>query len=499
MQLIHLWHQVLLGGALPQHTSRILGKPVPHQSPPMSASPHKVGGIACLRRPISPTRNLCHPLRDYAHNHDPRPQYLRYLTRSTIHHPRSTTTIIEFADPRPQGHKHPGRLPWPWSLQKPAEHLKARLPLWNPRFPEKFSSDTGFHPSIFPSFPPPPRHTLAQNSGKYDYYFHTCKSLFHCLISTGFVHILRGRKPPLLVRALIDSEGPQQVLEAICNNSMYLHRFAIICNDWYWLTFLQSFALPAICCFSMLHKWVICEMNVQYANEGIICDTDVWNAVIDGVVAVECPHMGSCLYPERRVSHRPFRVYITPCKKTSPWKKRTYHTSLTFSIGIPGFGLVGWHPLLQLSPPCSHPCVCCQSFDWILTKCNVQAAASAADLQNLDRSPGTGIHKRMKIIWKWDDQEYDKNIFFGPGSESRAQKCDKNMKTILIKFENHANLANHIAFIFFSYYFDIIYTFWGPEPEPRPQSGGGPGPAWAPYRRFGAQAQVPGQNVKIIW
>ena len=33
-------------------------------------------------------------------------------------------------------------------------------------------------------------------------------------------------------------------------------------------------------------------------------------------------------------------------------------------------------------------------------------------------------------------------------------------------------LRNHIMFICFSYYFHIIFTFWGPGPGPGPQSGG---------------------------
>ena len=48
----------------------------------------------------------------------------------------------------------------------------------------------------------------------------------------------------------------------------------------------------------------------------------------------------------------------------------------------------------------------------------------------------------------------------GSGSGSRGQKCDKNMKIIWIKCENNVNLANHIIFIFFSYYFHIIFTFY---------------------------------------
>ena len=61
----------------------------------------------------------------------------------------------------------------------------------------------------------------------------------------------------------------------------------------------------------------------------------------------------------------------------------------------------------------------------------------------------------------------------GPGSGSWTQKCDKNMKMILIKCENNVKLCNHIIFIFcitFLYYFHI----W--EPRTRAQ---------APKRRQG--------------
>ena len=86
-----------------------------------------------------------------------------------------------------------------------------------------------------------------------------------------------------------------------------------------------------------------------------------------------------------------------------------------------------------------------------------------------------------------------------PGSGSRATKCDKNMKIILIKCENHVKVGNHIIIICCSYYFHIIFTFWGPEPGPRPKSGGkGPGPGPA-RRRFGARAPECENSMKMIW
>ena len=41
------------------------------------------------------------------------------------------------------------------------------------------------------------------------------------------------------------------------------------------------------------------------------------------------------------------------------------------------------------------------------------------------------------------------------------------------KCENHVSLANHIIFTFVSYYFHMIFTFWGPGAAAR-----GPGRAW---------------------
>ena len=67
----------------------------------------------------------------------------------------------------------------------------------------------------------------------------------------------------------------------------------------------------------------------------------------------------------------------------------------------------------------------------------------------------------------------------GPGSGSRAQKCDTNMKIIWIKCENNVNLANHIIFTFFHIIFISFSHFGARNP--------GPGPGTGP------------QNVKIIW
>ena len=60
------------------------------------------------------------------------------------------------------------------------------------------------------------------------------------------------------------------------------------------------------------------------------------------------------------------------------------------------------------------------------------------------------------------------------------------------KYEKNVKLRNHIIFTCVSYYFHIIFAFWGPGPGPGPQSGGtGPGPGLA-RRRFGAWARVLG-------
>ena len=57
----------------------------------------------------------------------------------------------------------------------------------------------------------------------------------------------------------------------------------------------------------------------------------------------------------------------------------------------------------------------------------------------------------------------------GSGSGPRAQKCDKHMKIKWIKCGNDVNLANHIIFTFFSYYFHIFITCLGSGPRSGPQ------------------------------
>ena len=93
------------------------------------------------------------------------------------------------------------------------------------------------------------------------------------------------------------------------------------------------------------------------------------------------------------------------------------------------------------------------------------------------------------------DQEYDKNMTFGAWiwvpSRKLRYKYENNMKTC----ENNVEIEKSHYVQMFSYYFDIIFTFWSPGPGPGPQSGGtGPGPGLA-RRRFGAWARVPGPKM----
>jgi hypothetical protein len=48
----------------------------------------------------------------------------------------------------------------------------------------------------------------------------------------------------------------------------------------------------------------------------------------------------------------------------------------------------------------------------------------------MDKGPSPGISKNMEIIKEKYDREYYKNMFLGPGSGPRGEKCNNNMKNM---------------------------------------------------------------------